>query len=117
MIKRYSKQTLFSLRNDISIDLVVTELLNLPSKTSDGFFRFLCPLCHEFNTATNPKTNLARCFRCHKNFNPIDLVMAEKNISFRQAVDSLLPLLPHTLKIPPSSTTQFEKNWLNQSGA
>ncbi|MEK6621873.1 MAG: hypothetical protein AABZ13_05275 [Planctomycetota bacterium] len=29
------------------------------SKHFEGYFRFLCPLCSEFHTATNPKTNLA----------------------------------------------------------
>ena len=88
-----SRQTLFLLRNDILIDFIITDFLRLPCKMSEGFLRFLCPLCQEFNSATNPKTNLARCFRCKKNFNPIDLVMAEKDIPFKNAVDLLLPLL------------------------
>lgn len=99
MHKRLSKLTLFQLRNDIPIDFVILNVLHLPFKFSEGFLRFLCPLCHEFNSATNPKTNLARCFRCHKNFNPIDLVIAEKNIPFRQAVDILLPLLQANSKV------------------
>jgi hypothetical protein len=50
-----------------------------------GCFRFLCPLCNGFDTAVNPKTNLARCFRCEKNFNTIDLVM------FLQSIDQKDP--------------------------
>ncbi|MCK8601145.1 hypothetical protein [Desulfoferrobacter suflitae] len=50
-------------------------------------FRF--PLCSEFQTATNPKTNLARCFRCQKNFNPIDIVMAVNCCNFREAVEMI----------------------------
>ena len=100
MKQRLSRLTLFQLRNNIPIDSVIIDLLMIPSKLSEGFLRFLCPLCHEFNSATNHKTNLARCFRCQKNFNPIDLVMAEKRIPFRQAADLLLPLLH-----PPPSTT------------
>jgi hypothetical protein len=96
MKQRLSRHTLFQLRNDIPIDLVISDLLKIPSKVSDGFLRFLCPLCHEFNSATNPKTNLARCFRCQKNFNPIDLVMADRRIPFRLAADILLPLLHDT---------------------
>ena len=46
--------------------------VELPVKRSEGYFRFLCPLCGDFNTATNSRTNLARCFRCEKNFNPIE---------------------------------------------
>lgn len=77
------------LRNEIPITLVIAELLKLPTKVSEGYFRFLCPLCTEFITATNPKTNLARCFLCEKNFNPIDMVMVVKQISFSKAVDYL----------------------------
>ena len=39
-------------------------------------------------TATNPRTNLGRCFRCQRNFNPIDLVMVVKRYTFLQAVDT-----------------------------
>ena len=77
------------LRNEIPITLVIAEFLKLPTKVSDGYFRFLCPLCTEFITATNPKTNLARCFLCKKNFNPIDMVMVAKQVSFIKAVDYL----------------------------
>jgi DNA primase len=77
------------LRNNIPITLVIEEFLKLPTKVSDGYFRFLCPLCTEFITATNPKTNLARCFLCKKNFNPIDMVMVAKQVSFSKAVDYL----------------------------
>ena len=65
----------------------------MPNKEIEGFFRFLCPLCREFNTATNPKTNLARCFRCKRNFNPIDLVMVVERCGFLDAVRFLEPLL------------------------
>jgi hypothetical protein len=66
---------------------------NLPSKEREGYLRFLCPLCSEFHTATNPKTNLARCFRCGVNFNPIDMVMAVEGCGFVDAVKTLTPLL------------------------
>ena len=100
MSQRLSRHTLFQLRNDIPIDSVITQVLMIPNKVSEGFLRFLCPLCLEFNSATNPNTNLARCFRCHKNFNPIDLVMAHMHIPFRQAADLLLPLLPSINDVP-----------------
>ena len=86
MTFRHSKEKLRMLRNNIPIAKLISDFLRLPCKVSDGYFRFLCPLCSEFNTATNPKTNLARCFRCQKNFNPIDMVMAVKCCSFREAV-------------------------------
>jgi DNA primase len=82
---RYSKELLRRIRNEVDIRDVV-HALALPWKISEGYFRFLCPRCSEFNTATNPRTNLGRCFRCRRNFNPIDLVMAVRASSFLDAV-------------------------------
>ena len=73
------------LRNQVPIDDVVAAL-GIPAKRREGYLRFLCPLCEEFNTATNPRTNLARCFRCKRNFNPIDLVTAAEGRPFLEAV-------------------------------
>lgn len=89
MAKCYSKEFLRMLRNEIPIAILIADLLNLENKVSEGYFRFLCPICSEFNTATNQKTNLARCFRCQKNFNPIDMVMQVKRVSFVDAVEYL----------------------------
>ena len=94
MPKRYSKQALRKLRNDIPIAILIADILELPHNTADGYFRFMCPLCDGFNTATNPRTNLARCFRCERNYNPIDMVMAEEKINFLDAVRRLQELLP-----------------------
>ena len=87
MSKRYSNEKLRMLRNQVPISRVISDFLGIPYKVSEGYFRFLCPLCSEFQTATNPKTNLARCFRCQKNFNPIDMVMAVRSCNFREAVE------------------------------
>ena len=89
MAKLYSKEFLRMLRNEIPIAMLIADLLNLENKVSEGYFRFLCPICSEFNTATNQKTNLARCFRCGKNFNPIDMVMEVKRVGFIDAVQCL----------------------------
>lgn len=89
MPNRYPKQTLRRLRNDIPIALLIADILLLPCKAADGHFRFLCPLCAGFDTATNPKTNLARCFTCKQNFNTIDLAMTVKRQNFREAVQFL----------------------------
>ena len=94
MAQRYSSTLLRDLRNRILIDHLITERLKLPSKQRDGYLRFLCPVCNDFHTATNPKTNLARCFSCKKNFNPIDMVMAVDQCTFIEAVRFLTPLLP-----------------------
>ena len=89
MPNRYPKQTLRRLRNDIPIAILIADILDIPSKITEGYFRFLCPLCAGFDTATNPKTNLARCFTCQKNFNTIDLAMLVKRHNFRDAVQFL----------------------------
>ncbi len=86
MKNRFSSRQLFELRNNIPVDMLIRDHLQIPSKIRDGYFRFLCPLCNEFQTAVNPATNLARCFRCEKNFNTIDLVMKIKGYGFRDSV-------------------------------
>jgi hypothetical protein len=86
MNRQFSAQELFHLRNNVPVDALITNVLNIPVKYSDGLFRFLCPVCKEFQTATNNRTNLARCFRCEKNFNPIDLVMVAKGFGFIESV-------------------------------
>jgi hypothetical protein len=95
MARRYTPELLRTLRNDIAIDHLIGKVLDWPSKVSEGYFRFLCPLCSEFNSATNPKTNLARCFRCQKNFNPIDMVMTVNECTFVEAVEFLRRLDEH----------------------
>ena len=97
MNRRFSSQELFALRNHISINDLIEKHLMLPSKFSEGFFRFLCPLCNELQTATNPKTNLARCFRCKRNFNTIDMVMICRNMNFVDSVNDLKAYQEHFL--------------------
>lgn len=86
MKKRFSSQELFELRNLIPVDMLIKNELQIPSKTIEGVFRFLCPICNECQTATNPATNLARCFRCERNFNTIDLVMTVRGIGFKESI-------------------------------
>ena len=96
MKRRFSAQELFELRNAIPVDVLIENWLKIPVKVSDGLFRFLCPVCNEFQTATNPSTNLARCFRCERNFNPIDLVMVVNGTGFVDSVNHLKTLLHKT---------------------
>lgn len=99
----YSQQELFDLRNHIPIKNLI-RTLGISSKMIEGYFRFACPVCHEFNTAINPKTNLARCFSCNKNFNPIDLTIIVKEVNFLQAVSFLEKLYKETFhRSPPQS--------------
>ena len=93
MKRRFSSAELFELRNSIPINAVIKDLLRMESKIIDGYFRFLCPVCNEFQTATKMSTNLARCFSCRKNFNAIDLVMIVKNIGFVDSVSFLKDVL------------------------
>lgn len=92
MKRRFSARELFELRNTVPVDALIENVLNIPVKQSNGLFRFLCPVCHEFQTATNLSTNLARCFRCERNFNTIDLVMIAKGVGFVESVNYLKQL-------------------------
>jgi hypothetical protein len=89
MAGHYSASLLRTLRNRIPIDAVIFDMLRLDIRPDDTLLRFRCPLCDRFHTATNQKTNLARCFDCEKNFNPIDLVIAVTKCSFVDAVERL----------------------------
>ncbi|RJQ78946.1 MAG: hypothetical protein C4519_11385 [Desulfobacteraceae bacterium] len=88
-MSHYSSALLRSLRNQIPIEKVITHM-NMEIKPGGKWLRFRCPLCHNCNTATNSKTNLARCFNCKMNFNPIDMVMAVGNVCFTEAVEFLM---------------------------
>ena len=87
-MERVSKSELSRLRNEVEISALI-RFLDIPWKKSEGYFRYLCPLCSDFHTAINPRTNLVRCFRCGKNLNPIDLVMLVCAKPFLEAVNYL----------------------------
>lgn len=107
MKKRFSSDELYALRNFIPIDMLIKEILKLPCKSADGYFRFLCPICNEFQTATNQSTNLARCFYCERNFNTIDLVMIINNSAFVESVRFLENIL---VRSPKRSDTGCQVN-------
>jgi len=89
-----AKGYLRQLRNEINTTTLIADILQMEHRWRENRFRFLCPVCHEFNTAINPKTNLGRCFCCQRNFNPIDLVMITKRLAFLDAVNFLENYLP-----------------------
>ena len=93
MARRFSAEQLHAVRNVIPIRLVIESILEIPSKEVEGIFRFVCPCCHESQTAVNPTTNLSRCFLCKKNFNTIEVYMADRHAGFVDAVNALLPYL------------------------
>ncbi|MCH5373433.1 MAG: CHC2 zinc finger domain-containing protein [Planctomycetes bacterium] len=92
MAKRYSAELLRRLRNEIPIDWLIG-YLRWPHKRRNGQFVFVCPVCRESESDVNPKTNLARCFHCQQNYNPIEFTMAVEVVEFVEAVEFLKPLL------------------------
>lgn len=88
-MKKFSSEELIAIRNELPIRWVIEFLLGIPSKVSEGIFRFVCPKCSEMQTAVNPKTNLSRCFLCQKNFNTLEIVMDNHRIGFVPAVQLL----------------------------
>ena len=89
MKQRFTKEELYLLRNELPMEWIIGSILQLPSKVNEGIYRFLCPICGEFNTATNRKTNLARCFSCQRNFNTIEIVMLCRKVGFVESVNFL----------------------------
>lgn len=89
MNKRFSAEELHDIRNAIPIRFLIEEVLEIPSKEVEGIFRFVCPCCHEFQTAINSKTNLSRCFLCCRNFNTIEILMEDRKESFVSAAKTL----------------------------
>jgi DNA primase len=97
---QYTRNELFVLRNHIPVEALIQQL-GIPSKMSEGCFRFCCPVCREFDTGVNPATNLARCFACEKNYNTIDLVMRVKKSDFIHSVKFLKTI--HEQKTNPAA--------------
>ena len=81
-----SKESLRILRNEVKIELLIKNTLVIEYKYRDNYLRFICPICKDYHTAINHQHNLARCFRCKKNFNPIDLTMEYRRWDFKTAV-------------------------------
>ena len=85
----YPADFLRMMRNKIPIEKVIVTMLGMDVRHTSKWLRFRCPLCFNFHTAINRDSNLARCFDCGKNFNPIDLVIAVGKCSFVEAVEYL----------------------------
>lgn len=81
------------LRNEIDFDQLF-RYLRWPNKRRDGKLTFVCPQCGESQTSVHRKTNLARCFRCKTNWNPIDFTIAAYRIEFLEAIGRIEHLLP-----------------------
>jgi hypothetical protein len=74
MTRRFSPEELTFLRNRVPISCVIETLLDSPTRSTNGKLSFACPVCGGFDTSINMAHNLARCFACRQNFNPIELV-------------------------------------------
>lgn len=83
------------LRNEVPLAQLFRQL-NWPHKRVGLQLRFVCPRCSETQTSVNHRTNLARCFRCQQNWNPIDFTIAVTDCQFREAIAQLADLLPPT---------------------
>lgn len=81
------------LRNEIEFQNLLA-FLNWVHKRREGRLVFQCPRCHETLTGIHAKTNLARCFRCEVNWNPIDFTIESLQVDFLAAVALLDTLLP-----------------------
>ena len=97
MTQRFSAAELRFLRNRIPIKKVIETLPGLHSQEKKGNLSFACPICGGFETSINTPHNLARCFPCRQNFNPIEFVMHQLNIGF---VDSIKWLKNHMSPTP-----------------
>jgi len=107
-MKRFTDSELRHLRNEILVRGVIEILLQIPTKEVEGVYRFLCPTCYEFQTGLNLHINLARCFHCESNFNPMELLMADRGLSFSQSANLLLQKEPLLKKAPQYQPVEFE---------
>ena len=89
MSRHFSSEELHHLRNDFPIDALIKALGVCYRQGSGERFRFQCPRCLGYHTATHTQTNLARCFTCQTNFNSIELVMLVKQLPFVASVHFL----------------------------
>ena len=86
---RIDAERLRTLRNQISFPRLFDHLRWPWKYRYDGVVLFVCPVCRESLTSVNPKTTLARCFPCARNWNPIDFTMHAMEIEFLEVVDYL----------------------------
>jgi hypothetical protein len=107
MTRRFSPEELTFLRNRVPITHVIKTLLELPTHSTNGRLSFACPLCSGFDTSINADHNLARCFDCRQNFNPIELVMHQRQIGF---VDSVRWLEKRIEAAPAQNTLTSARN-------
>lgn len=77
------------LRNNINFQSLFHRLGWPWKRCDDSVLQFVCPLCSESQTSVNPRTNLGRCFRCDRNWNPIDFTIEVTRMDFLETIDYL----------------------------
>ena len=88
------KEQLEVLRNEVPIKDLISKKLEISCiNDDDGYFRFECPICKQYDTATNKDTNLGRCFSCERNYNPIDITITHLKLTFLDTVEYLIQIL------------------------
>jgi predicted RNA-binding Zn-ribbon protein involved in translation (DUF1610 family) len=111
MTRRFSPKELTFLRNRVPIRCVMDTLLDLPTRNTEEKMSFACPVCGGFDTSLNTAHNLARCFACRQNFNPIELVMYQLQIGFVDSVKWLkkrMPTAPAHKNTQPAERTNAQ---------
>lgn len=88
------RDRLRELRNRIDFRQLFRRLGWPWKRRDDGVIVFVCPECAESQTSVNPRTNLARCFRCERNWNPIDFTKEVGRMEFLEAYGFLEEMLP-----------------------
>lgn len=104
MPRYFTDELLRRLRNEISFRQLWT-CLKWPHKRRGDDWAFVCPSCGEIDSKLNPRTNLARCFHCQTNFNPIEFTMSARRCDFVPAVHYLQPLLRARQTVPADRPT------------
>ena len=107
MTRRFSSEELHGLRNRVPIEQVLETLRVRYEKDSNDKLSFSCPICGGWDTAIHAAHNLARCFSCRKNFNPIELVMHQLKTGFVDSVKWLQDRMPID---PPNQNTSFSRS-------
>ena len=106
--RRISAGELRRLRNELPVEAVLVEL-RIESRARGRRREFRCPACGAFPATINSQANLLRCFRCGRNFNPIDLVIAHLKSGFLDAITTLEQIAAANLTAPSTPPARPSK--------
>lgn len=109
MTRRFSPGELSFSRNRVLIDGVIENLNGFPRQKTNSKTPFACPMFGGFDTSINSVHNLARCFSCRQNFNPVEFVMHQLKISFVDSVKWIKSRMPSKAHHQNTSNTPNNK--------